>query len=374
MFVQFHILIAAMCLTVVLATKRSQNDEGCPEPGGLYLRRGKETARWGTGGWIQRTRTSIEFSTGAFRDSRHDNLNDKNYGHRPLSVDLVDKFLTGRCPLRALVYIYPHDYLNDLKATNNKLVQLNSKIFFGPFHHHEFTPVFANTTILCDSTRCVGWCETNPHINCHLLRQCASLTRVAQGLEQPRHTRSSVILYLKSRDGLMWNETYINQIEAAVVDEGFRVQRFVYGKYSRDDFLAATLTSAFAIIYSPWDIAPGFVLELMEANVPIFALTRKSLGVQPIFREGVSGEVADIGTVSGFPPVLGKPGPDFKPGVAEPGLSLQDTLVKLSDFLQRRNEYKPLLDLGHFRYMPYECTSDLRDLLLSRPSCGRRNS
>eukprot|EP01033_Poteriospumella_lacustris_P014236 gene14236-10178_t len=359
-----QIILAAMWLTIVWAAKRSKSDEGCPEPGGLYLRRGKETARWGTGGWIQRTRASIEFSTGAYFDAQHDSLDSENYGHQLLSADLVDKFLTGRCPLRALVYIYPNDYLKDLAASNEKLVQLNSKIFFGPFHHHEFTPVFANSTILCDSTKCVGWCKRNPHIHCHLLRQCASLTRVAKGLELPRQTRKNVILYLKAHSGVTWNETYIDQIEAAVVAKGFSVQRFVYARYNRADYLAATLNSAFAIIFSPRETAPGYVLELMEANIPIFALTRKSLGAEQIFRDGISGEVADIGTVSGYPKILGDPGENDKPGVAEPGLSLQETLVKLSDFMQRWHEYKPLMDLGHFRFMPYECSSILRELAI----------
>ena len=108
----------------------------------------------------------------------------------------------------------------------------------------------------------------------------------------PRRLRTKPILYLKARDGLTWNETVVNEIENHINSRGNyeQIETFVYSRYTRKTFLESMLESPFAIVFSPFDIAPGFMLELLEADVPIFALTKRVIGEMNNFREGISGE------------------------------------------------------------------------------------
>ena len=336
----------------------------CPEVGGLYLRRGKETERWGTGGWIKRTKASIEFATSAYFNASHDDLLSDNYGHQPITLDLLNKFISGTCPLRAIVYVFPHDYLTDLNVTNGELQKINHHVFFGPFHHHEFSVVFRNSTALCDSTACFGECLRRSLMNCHILRQCASLSRVSKGLEVPiQMKKKNAILYLKAHGGLTWNETIVLGIKNYIITRGYAIKTFVYSQYKREVFLESMFNSSFAVVFSPGEIAPGYVLELLEANVPIFALTKKALGLESILQEGIGGEIADIGAIAGYPAIYGRAPTGFKQGTAEPGITLKDALMKLGYFIENIGSYKPLLDIGQHAYMPYECSAVLSKII-----------
>ena len=347
----------------------------CPEVGGLYLRRGKETERWGTGGWIKRTKASIEFATSAYFNASHDDLLSDNYGHQPITLDLLNKFISGTCPLRAIVYVFPHDYLTDLNVTNGELQKINHHVFFGPFvlqeiyqqrpfHRHDFPAVFTNSTFLCDSTACLGWCKKQPHMGCLFLRQCASLSRVSKGLEVPiQMKKKNAILYLKAHGGLTWNETVVLGIKNYIITRGYVIKTFVYSQYKREVFLESMFNSSFAVVFSPGEIAPGYVLELLEANVPIFALTKKALGLESVLQEGIGGEIADIGAIAGYPAIYGRAPTGFKRGTAEPGITLKDALMKLGYFIENIGSYKPLLDIGQHAYMPYECSAVLSKII-----------
>jgi hypothetical protein len=132
-------------------------------------------------------------------------------------------------------------------------------------------------------------------------------------------------------------------------------------------FFESMLESPFAIVFSPFDIAPGFMLELLEADVPIFALTKRVIGEMNNFREGVSGEIVDIGCVVRYPTFKGCFVPQTpNTATAVPAVdSLSTVLAKLDTFLQQLHSYKPLLDLGEFGYMPYMSTYILRHTIPS---------
>jgi hypothetical protein len=331
----------------------------CFQESGIYLRRHPGLENWGPGGWIESLISSI---TVEINETLHSSTKD----FEPLTETLIDQIVDGKCKFKGVIYQVSDEYFEDYLITKGRISVLQNKTFFGPFGVSDVRKSpekFHHTHFLIDNPGVYNYCNSFSEIvNCYLQPQCASLTVIQHAKTIPPESRITPILYLKAHSGLTWNETVIEAIKETTKNYGFPdFQIFIYGFYKQTDFFQALVNASFAVVFSPWETMGLYHIEIRQNKVPVFSLSSRGVNA---FKPGLSGEIAEAGSVVGHPKEWHKP---FNitnyPGVKPvSGVPLNEIIEKYKKFLQKLNTYHPLSDLRKQNLLPPGCTQLIRDL------------